>query len=125
MTTTPTPVGTRSSFRLWLAMVPLLLGVLIGALAISSVSTALPAIRDDLVLTATEGLWLVDVYALALAATLIVAARIGDAIGRKTIVLLGLAGFAVLNAIGAAATGGLLLIVVRALLGVAEAFVIA
>lgn len=125
VTTTPTPVGTRSSFRLWLAMVPLLLGVLIGALAISSVSTALPAIRDDLVLTATEGLWLVDVYALALAATLIVAARIGDAIGRKTIVLLGLAGFAVLNAIGAAATGGLLLIVVRALLGVAEAFVIA
>jgi DHA2 family multidrug resistance protein-like MFS transporter len=106
-------------------MVPLLLGVLIGALAISSVSTALPAIRSELDLTDTEGLWLVDVYALSLAATLIVAARIGDAFGRKTIILIGLAGFAVLNAVGGLATGGLVLIVVRALLGVAEAFVIA
>ncbi len=125
VTNTPTLDGTRSSLRLWFAMVPLLLGVLIGALAISSVSTALPAIRGELDLTDTEGLWLVDVYALSLAATLIVAARIGDAFGRKTIILIGLAGFAVLNVIGGLASSGLLLIVVRALLGVAEAFVIA
>lgn len=106
-------------------MVPLLLGILIGALAISSVSTALPAIRADLDLGDTEGLWLADVYALSLAATLILAARIGDAFGRKKIVLIGLAGFAVLNAIGGLTQSGLLLIVVRALLGVAEAFVVA
>lgn len=125
VTNTPTLVSTRSSLRLWFAMVPLLLGVLIGALAISSVSTALPAIRGELGLTDTEGLWLVDVYALSLAATLIVAARIGDAFGRKSIILIGLAGFAVLNVVGGLASSGLLLIVVRALLGVAEAFVIA
>lgn len=106
-------------------MVPLLLGVLIGALAISSVSTALPAIRGDLALTPTAGLWLVDVYALSLAATLILAARIGDAFGRKSIILIGLAGFAVLNVVGGIAADGMLLIVVRALLGVAEAFVVA
>lgn len=125
VTTSPVVVPVRSSLRLWMAMVPLLLGVLIGALAISSVSTALPAIRDDLALTDTEGLWLVDVYALSLAATLILAARIGDAFGRKTIVVIGLVGFAVLNGIGGVATSGLLLIVIRALLGVAEAFVVA
>ncbi|WP_181157629.1 MFS transporter [Microbacterium sp. MYb62] len=125
MTSTPTLSGNRSSLRLWFAMVPLLLGVLIGALAISSVSTALPAIRGELGLSDTEGLWLVDVYALSLAATLIVASRIGDAFGRKTIVIIGLAGFAALNAVGGFATSGLLLIVVRALLGVAEAFVVA
>lgn len=106
-------------------MVPLLLGILIGALAISSVSTALPAIRGDLGLTDIEGLWLVDVYALSLAATLILASRIGDAFGRKSIVLIGLAAFAALNAVGGMAASGLLLIVVRALLGVAEAFVVA
>ncbi|RXZ48817.1 MFS transporter [Agromyces fucosus] len=125
VTSIPTFVGQRSTLRLWLAMVPLLLGVLIGALAISSVSTALPAIRGDLALTDTESLWLVDVYALSLAATLIVAARFGDAFGRKTIILIGLAGFAVLNAVGGFATSGVVLILVRALLGVAEAFVIA
>lgn len=106
-------------------MIPLLLGILIGALAISSVSTALPAIRADLVLSDSGALWLVDVYALSLAATLIVAARIGDAFGRKRIVILGLAGFAVLNVVGGFAQDGMVLIVVRALLGVAEAFVVA
>lgn len=106
-------------------MIPLLLGILIGALAISSVSTALPAIRGDLLLSDSGALWLVDVYALSLAATLIVAARIGDAFGRKRIVILGLAGFAVFNVVGGFAQDGMLLIVVRALLGVAEAFVVA
>lgn len=116
---------TRTTRHPWLAMIPLLLGILIGALAISSVATALPAIRGDLVLSDSGALWLVDVYALSLAATLVVAARIGDAFGRKRIVLLGLAGFAVLNVVGGLAHDGLLLIVVRALLGVAEAFVVA
>lgn len=106
-------------------MVPLLLGILIGALAISSVSTALPAIRGDLTLSDSGALWLVDVYALSLAATLILAARIGDVFGRKRIVLIGLAGFAGLNLVGGLADDGLLLTVVRALLGVAEAFVVA
>ncbi len=106
-------------------MVPLLLGILIGALAISSVSTALPAIRGDLTLSDSGALWLVDVYALSLAATLILAARIGDVFGRKRIVLIGLAGFAALNLVGGLAENGVLLIVVRALLGVAEAFVVA
>ncbi|WP_197491757.1 MFS transporter [Microbacterium sp. H83] len=116
---------TRRPLHPWLAMVPLLLGILIGALAISSVSTALPAIRGDLTLSDSGALWLVDVYALSLAATLILAARIGDVFGRKRIVLIGLAGFAGLNLVGGLADDGLLLIVVRALLGVAEAFVVA
>lgn len=123
--TVQTPAISRSSVRQWFAMLPLLLGILIGALAISSVASALPAIRGELVLNDVEVLWFVDIYALSLAASLIVAARIGDAFGRKRIVLIGLLGFAVLNAIGGFASSGLLLIVIRALLGVAEAFVIA
>lgn len=126
--TFPVPVVSapaRTARHPWLAMAPLLLGILIGALAISSVSTALPAIRGDLALSDSGALWLVDVYALSLAATLILASRIGDTFGRKRIVLLGLAGFAALNLVGGLAQDGLLLIVVRALLGVAEAFVVA
>ncbi|MDQ0727422.1 MFS transporter [Microbacterium sp. W4I20] len=121
-----TPIATSRALRHpWLAMIPLQLGILIGALAISSVSTALPAIRGDLALTDSGSLWLVDIYALSLAATLILAARIGDAFGRKRIVLIGLAGFAILNVVGGLADDGLVLIVIRALLGVAEAFVVA
>ncbi|MFB7252358.1 MFS transporter [Microbacterium sp. NPDC056234] len=125
MTVDTAPTPTRSSYRSWWAMLPLLLGVLIGALAISSVATALPAIRSELHFTDTEVLWFVDIYSLTLAATLILAARVGDAFGRKRIILIGLVGFAVLNAVGGFASSGLVLIVVRALLGTAEAFVIA
>ncbi|WP_435748582.1 MFS transporter [Microbacterium sp. PMB16] len=124
--TSTTPVATSRPLRHpWLAMIPLQLGILIGALAISSVSTALPAIRGDLELTDSGALWLVDIYSLSLAATLILAARIGDAFGRKRIVLIGLAGFAALNVVGGFSEDGLVLIAVRALLGVAEAFVVA
>ena len=125
VTVDTSPIPIRSSLHGWWAMLPLLLGILIGALAISSVATALPAIRGELHFSDTEVLWFVDIYSLTLAATLILAARIGDAFGRKRIILIGLAGFAVLNAVGGFATSGLLLIVVRALLGTAEAFVIA
>lgn len=125
VTATLTVNTSRSSLRLWFAMIPMLLGILIGALAISSVSTALPAIRGELALSDIEALWLVDIYSLSLAATLIIAARLGDAFGRKSVMLIGLSGFAVLNAVGGVATNGMVLIVVRALLGVAEAFVIA
>lgn len=118
-------IPTRSSLHRWWAMLPLLLGILIGALAISSVATALPAIRGELRFSDTEVLWFVDIYSLTLAATLILAARIGDAFGRKRIILIGLTGFATLNAVGGFATSGLVLIIVRALLGTAEAFVIA
>ncbi|UYO95649.1 MFS transporter [Microbacterium sp. M28] len=125
MTVDTAPIPTHPTLRRWWAMLPLLLGILIGALAISSVATALPAIRGELHFTHTEVLWFVDIYSLTLAATLILAARIGDAFGRKRIILIGLAGFAVLNAVGGVATSGMVLIIVRALLGTAEAFVIA
>ncbi|GGR27795.1 MFS transporter [Agromyces mediolanus] len=125
MTLSPALPDSRSSIRRWAAMVPMLLGILIGSLAISSAATALPAIRAELSLGDTEALWLVDSYSLAMAATLIIAARIGDAFGRKRIILIGLAGFAVLNLAGGLATGGAMLIGARALLGIAEAFVIA
>ncbi|WP_406245343.1 MFS transporter [Microbacterium sp. M] len=125
MTVETSPIPTRSSLHRWWAMLPLLLGILIGALAISSVATALPAVRGELHFNDTEVLWFVDIYSLTLAATLILAARIGDAFGRKRIILIGLTGFAVLNAVGGFATSGLVLIIVRALLGMAEAFVIA
>ncbi len=106
-------------------MIPMLLGILIGSLTISAATTALPAMRIDLGLSEAEGIWIIDVYPLALAATLVVAARAGDAFGRRRIMVLGLIGFALLNLAGGFVSDGLLLIVIRALLGLAEAMVVA
>lgn len=119
------PAAQRSSARTWLAMVPMLLGVLVGALAISATTTALPAMRQDLHMTDAAAIWIVDIYPLALAVTLVIAARAGDQFGRRTVMAIGLAGFALFNLIGGMTDSALVLIAMRALLGASEAAVIA
>lgn len=106
-------------------MVPMLLGVLIGALAISATTTALPAMRQDLHMTDAAAIWIVDIYPLALAVTLVIAARAGDQFGRRTVMVVGLAGFALFNLIGGMTDSAIVLIAMRALLGASEAAVIA
>ncbi len=110
--------------RRWFAMIPMLLGILIGALTISSVTTALPSMIAELRLSPTEGVWIIDVYPLALAGSLIIAARAGDRFGRRRVMLLGFLGFAAFNLLGGFATSGGILIGVRVLLGLSEAMVI-
>lgn len=111
--------------RRWLAMIPMLLGIVIGAVTISSATTALPSMSLDLGLSAAEAIWIIDVYPLALAVSLVVAARAGDRFGRCRMMLIGLLGFAVFSLLGGFSGNGLTLIAARALLGTSEALVIA
>ncbi|MBN3454560.1 MFS transporter [Mycobacterium sp. DSM 3803] len=107
------------------AMVPLLVGILTGSLAVSMVNTALPSIVADLGARPTHRAWIVDVYPLAMAASIVVAARLGDRFGRKALLLTGMTGFAVMNAVAGVAHGPGVLIGARVLLGVAGALVVA
>lgn len=106
-------------------MVPMQLGILVGALAMSATTMALPAMTRALGLSSTDTVWIVDIYPLALAISLVLAARAGDQFGRRNMMLVGLAGFAVFNLLAGFAPNGLVLIVARALLGVSEALVVA
>lgn len=119
------PTLTTPDARRWFAMIPMLLGVLIGAVAISSATTALPAMINELRLSPVEAAWVIDSYLLALAVSLVIAARAGDQMGRRRIMVVGLLGFAVFNLLGGFATSGTALIAVRVLLGLSEAMVIA
>lgn len=119
------PAEGTSPPRTWLAMVPLLLGILVGSLSISATTTALPAIAADLGLDGATGLWIVDAYPLALAVSLVVVARLGDAVGRRRVLVAGLAGFTVLSVAGGLAPTGAVLVAVRAGMGVCGATVLA
>ncbi|WP_406636609.1 MFS transporter [Amycolatopsis sp. WGS_07] len=116
---------TRVEPRRGLVLIPLLAGVLGGSLALSMVNTALPQIADELRVPATARAWIVDVYPLALAVSMVGAARAGDRYGRRRVLLIGVSTMAVLNAVAAAATSATLLIVCRGLLGVAGALILA
>ncbi|WP_347955603.1 MFS transporter [Gordonia aichiensis] len=109
----------------WVVMLPLLVGILAGSLAVSMVNTALPTIAADLGLAGAARAWVVDAYPLALAASIVVAARLGDRFGRRTMLVAGMAGFGVINVLIAAASSPAVVIGGRALSGMVGALVIA
>lgn len=106
-------------------MLPLLMGILCGALGVSMINTALPVIAEDLALAASMRAWIVDVYPLATAVTIVVAARCGDRFGRRRMFVLGTLGYAAAASGAALSPWPVVLIGSRALMGIAGAFIIA
>lgn len=82
---------------------------------------AVPALTRDLAPSATEVLWIGDIYALALAGLLIVMGSLADRIGRKKLLLIGSAAFGAASLLAAFAPSAGLLVLARLLLGVAAA----
>jgi EmrB/QacA subfamily drug resistance transporter len=93
-------------------------------LDVSIVNVALPSIERGLGAPAGTVQWVVSGYALAFGLALVPAGRLGDALGRRRMFLIGLAAFVVTSALtGAAPTTGLLL-AARLLQGVAGGMLI-
>jgi MFS transporter, DHA2 family, multidrug resistance protein len=109
----------------WLVLVPLLLGVLGGGLATSMVNTALPRIAAALSVSAGSQAWIVGVYPLALAVSLVPAVRLGGRYGMRRLLLSGLVVVVLLNIVAGLSPDGVALIACRAVLGVAGAAVLA
>jgi EmrB/QacA subfamily drug resistance transporter len=89
--------------------------------AVSSLNVALPDLARDLHATQTQLQWIVDAYAVVFAGLLLLAGALGDAFGRRHLLLGGLVVFS-----GAAGTALLIdspgaLIAVRAVMGLAAA----
>lgn len=104
--------------RAWLGLAVLFLPTLLVAVDNTVLSFALPAISAALTPSAPQLLWIVDVYPLALAGLLVTMGTLGDRIGRRRLLLIGVAGFGAVSAVAAFATDATQLIVARALLGV-------
>jgi EmrB/QacA subfamily drug resistance transporter len=85
------------------------------------VNVALPAIRRDLQATLADAQWVVESYALFLAALLLVGGSLGDRYGRRRVFLIGVAVFGAASAACAAASTIGLLIAARALQGIGAA----
>jgi len=77
----------------WIALYVLCAGVLMIVLDVTIVNVALPTIQDDLGFSASSLAWVVNAYLIAFGGLLLLAGRLGDLIGRRTIFLAGLAVF--------------------------------
>ena len=107
--------------RVWLGLIVLMLPTFIVAMDTTALLLALPRLAASLGATSVEQLWITDSYGIMVAGLVITMGTLGDRIGRKRLLLTGAAAFAVLSAVAALAVSPLMLIVTRALLGVAGA----
>jgi EmrB/QacA subfamily drug resistance transporter len=96
MTETPTAPETVPADRSrWLALYVLCTGMLMIVLDATVVNVALPSIQSDLGFTQSSLAWVVNAYLIAFGGLLLLAGRLGDLIGRRTMFLAGLAVFSV------------------------------
>jgi DHA2 family multidrug resistance protein-like MFS transporter len=75
------------------ALLAILLGVSLGSLDTAIANTALPAIAADLHAPAAASIWIINAYQLAVVASLLPLAALGDLVGPRRIFLGGLAFF--------------------------------
>src|SRR5215213_7642239 len=84
--------------RKWWTLGAVAIGVFMLLLVITVVNVALPAIREDLGASFTDLQWVIDAYALTLAALLLVSGSFADLIGRRRVFVLGLILFSAASA---------------------------
>ncbi|EOD65953.1 MFS transporter [Amycolatopsis vancoresmycina] len=104
--------------RRWLILVMIGIAQLMVVLDATVVNIALPSAQLDLGFSNDARQWVVTAYALAFGSLLLLGGRIADLFGRKNALLVGLAGFAAVSALGGFATNIEMLLVARAAQGV-------
>jgi EmrB/QacA subfamily drug resistance transporter len=110
--------------RRWAAAVVMVIAALMDLIDGTIVNVALPTLQRDLHASATQLEWTVSAYLLAFAATLIIAGRLGDIVGRKRMFLGGVAAFGIASLLCAVAQSPGWLIGARTLQGVAAATIV-
>ncbi|ASO20311.1 DHA2 family multidrug resistance protein-like MFS transporter [Actinoalloteichus hoggarensis] len=117
MTHAPPSAGTRE----WLGLAVLALPTLLIAMDMTVLHLAVPALTADLAPSGAQLLWIIDVYGFLVAGLLVTMGALGDRIGRRRLLLVGATAFALASVLAAFSTSAEMLIVTRALLGVAGA----
>ena len=82
---------------------------------------AVPRLSAELRPSSAQLLWIIDVYGFFVAGSLITMGTLGDRIGRRRLLLIGAAAFGSASVFAAFSTSATMLIVTRALLGIAGA----
>src|SRR6266567_7650436 len=77
----------------WLSLTILCTGFLLIVVDMTIVNVALPSIQKDLRFTPSGLAWVVNAYLIAFGGLLLLAGRLGDLVGRRTVFLIGLAVF--------------------------------
>lgn len=109
--------------RRWWTLAVLCLSLVMVVVGNTVLNVALPTLVRDLHATSTQLQWMVDSYGLVFAGLLLTAGALGDRFGRKGALTAGLIIFGAASTASAFATSPNQLIITRAVMGLAAAFV--
>src|ERR671921_1546091 len=113
--------GDSDMQRKWWTLIAVSVATFMLLLDITIVNVALPAIREDLGASFEDLQWVVDAYALTLAAFMLTAGSLADLLGRRRIFVTGLALFVVASLLCGLSSSPTALNLSRALQGVGGA----
>lgn len=111
----------KATWKEWFGLGVLTLAVFMLATDVSILYLAMPTIAADLEPTATQMLWIIHVGELLAVGFALTMGRMGDNIGRRRLLLIGISVYGFASLLAAFSTTAWMLILVRALLGIATA----
>jgi EmrB/QacA subfamily drug resistance transporter len=111
------PADAANYDRRWWILAVLGIAQLMVILDSTIVNIALPTAQHDLHFSNADRQWIVTAYSLAFGSLLLLGGRIGDMVGRKRALIIGLVGFAVASAIGGASVNFAMLVTARTIQG--------
>src|SRR5690606_20222923 len=111
----------RAGRREWIGLAVLILPTLLLSIDVSVLHLAVPALSEDLRPTGAQLLWINDIYGFLIAGFLIPMGTLGDRIGRRKVLLIGAAAFALASVVAAYAPTAGVLVAARAVLRAAGA----
>ncbi len=113
--------GIRATRREWLGLAVIALPCMLYSMDLTVLNLALPRIAADLRPSGATKLWIIDIYGFFVASLLITMGNLGDRIGRRRLLLIGATAFGVASVVAAMSRTTGMLIVARAVLGIAGA----
>jgi DHA2 family multidrug resistance protein-like MFS transporter len=113
-----TPTAGR---REWIGLAVIALPCMLYSMDLTVLNLAVPSLSADLKPSATQLLWIVDIYGFSVAGFLITMGTLGDRIGRRRLLMIGAGAFGIASVLAAFSTSAAMLIAMRAVLGIAGA----
>ncbi len=107
--------------REWVGLAVLALACLLYVMDLTVLHLAVPALSEALRPSSAQLLWIIDIYGFMVAGFLVTMGTLGDRIGRRRLLLIGATLFGAVSVVAAFSTTSEMLILSRALLGIAGA----
>ncbi|MHB8104260.1 MAG: MFS transporter [Dehalococcoidales bacterium] len=115
---------TKGYRQRWIALTFMGVSLLVISLDNTVLNMALPSISKDLGSSSGQLQWIVDAYVLSIAGLLLTLGYLGDRLGRKPTLMVGLVVFALFSLGAALSTSTGMLITMRALMGIGAATIL-